>query len=60
MTFEESNYLVSIDCYSSFIEVDPLPDTTPMSVISKLKTQFARHGISQVLVINRQRSTVFG
>ena len=34
MTFEERNYLVTIDYYSSFIGVDPLPDTASRSVIT--------------------------
>ena len=41
---------MTIDYYSSFTEVDPLPDTASRSVITKLKTQFARHGIPQILV----------
>jgi hypothetical protein len=50
MTFQGRNYLVSVDYYSSFIEVDPLQDITSRSVIMRLKAQFARHGIPQVLV----------
>ncbi|XP_062509151.1 uncharacterized protein K02A2.6-like [Corticium candelabrum] len=50
MSFHERNYLIVVDYFSSFIEVDPLIDTTSKTVISKLKAQFARHGISQTVV----------
>ena len=39
------NYLLVIDYYSNFIEVDQLTTTTSKQVIEKLKKQFARFGI---------------
>ena len=50
MSFHKKNYLIVVDYFSSFIEVDPLIDTRSKMVISKLKAQFARHGISQTVV----------
>ena len=50
MSFHERNYLIVVDYFSRFIEVDPLIDTTSKTVISKLKAQFARHGIPQRVV----------
>ncbi|GFO04959.1 retrovirus-related pol polyprotein from transposon 17.6 [Plakobranchus ocellatus] len=44
------NYLVTVDYFSAFIEVDYLQDITLATVIHKLKHQFARHGIPEVLI----------
>ena len=44
------NYLVIVDYFSQFVEVDYLTDTTSQTVITKLKGQFARHGIPDVVV----------
>ena len=43
------DYLVTVDYYSRFIEVDFLPSTTSSMVISKLRPHFARYGIPQRL-----------
>ncbi|GFO39027.1 endogenous retrovirus group k member 19 pol protein [Plakobranchus ocellatus] len=42
------NYLVTVDYFSTFIEVDYLQDIASTTVIHKLKHQFARHGIPEV------------
>ena len=47
---EGRNYLVTVDYFSQFIEVDYLTDTTSQAVVSKLKGQFARHGIPDVVI----------
>lgn len=39
------SYLVVYDAYSNFSEVELVPDTTVSTVVSKLLTIFARHGI---------------
>ncbi|CAB4026176.1 Transposon Ty3-G Gag-Pol poly [Paramuricea clavata] len=39
------NYLVMVDHYSDFIELDHLKNTTANSVIKVMKKNFARHGI---------------
>lgn len=43
-------YLVSVDYFSSFIEVDYLKSTTAEDVITKLQGQFARYGIPSEIV----------
>ena len=49
-TFENRNYLVLVDYFSNFIEIDYLPDTSSLTVIHKLKMHFARHGVPECLV----------
>ena len=44
------DYVVLVDCYSDFIEVEQLKDTTSTTLIQFLKTQFSRHGIPDCLV----------
>ena len=44
------NYLVTVDYYSNFIEVDYLPTTTTKQVITNLKGHFARYGIPVQIV----------
>ena len=44
-TFDGKDYLVTVDYYSRFFEVDLLPDTKSSTVIRKLKVHFARNGI---------------
>ena len=47
---QNGHFLVCVDYYSDFIEVDKIYDKKGKSVISKLKSQFARHGIPNQLV----------
>ena len=49
-TIENKNYLVTVDYYSNFWEVDLLPTTTSKVVIKKLKGHFARYGIPKEIV----------
>jgi len=49
-TFCDRNYLVTVDYFSNFIEVDYLPDTQSHTVITKMKLQFARYGIPDILI----------
>ena len=49
-TFENRNYLVLVDYYSNFIELDYLSDTSSQTVIHKLKMHFARHGVPDYVV----------
>ena len=44
------HYLVTVDYFSLFFEVDYLSDTTSGTVITKLKHHFARHGIPDVVI----------
>ena len=45
--FESKHYLILVDYYSKFIEVDELQDQTTSSTIQALKNQFCRHGIPE-------------
>ena len=47
--WKKTEYLLVVDYYSRFIEVSKLTSTTA-SVITHLKSIFARHGIPQVVV----------
>ncbi|XP_052809376.1 uncharacterized protein K02A2.6-like [Mya arenaria] len=49
-TLDGVDYLVTVDYYSRFFEVDKLSDTKSITVIRKLKTHFARYGICQKVV----------
>lgn len=50
-TLQGQNYLVTVDYYSDFIEVDELADGTKSAdVVKALKQQFSRHGIPDTLV----------
>ena len=48
--WKKTEYLLVVDYYSRFIEVAKLTSTTAASVISHLKSIFARHGIPEVVV----------
>ena len=47
-TLNDRNYLIMVDYFSGFWEVDPLENTKAKAVIRKMKTQFARYGIPDV------------
>lgn len=47
---EDRHYMVTVDYYSSFMEVDRLEDQTSKEVIKHLKLHFARYGVPDVLV----------
>ena len=54
-THDGNDYLVTVDYFSNFFEIDRLEDATSKSVIDKLKQHFARHGIpNQVVSENAQ------
>ena len=44
------DYLITVDYYSNFWEVDWLQSTDAATVINKLKNHFARHGIPDTIV----------
>jgi len=44
------DFLVTVDYYSNFWEVDRLEDTSSVTVIRKLKAHFARYGIPETVV----------
>ena len=47
--FESNTYLLTVDYYSKFIEVDRLQDLGSKATIEVLKAQFCRHGIPEVI-----------
>ena len=47
--FENRTYLITVDYYSNFFEVDHLTSTTATAVIKKLKEQFSRYGIPETV-----------
>ena len=56
------SYLTLVDYYSGFIEVNLIHDTTSKQVITYCKSQFARHGIPDILITDNGpqfSSTVF-
>jgi transposase InsO family protein len=46
---DSKHYILIVDYYSKFIEVDELPDMSSKATITALKSQFCRHGIPQVV-----------
>ena len=49
-SFESGNYLVTVDHYSDFIEVDELDNTLAATVVAKTEAHVARHGIPEVIL----------
>ena len=45
MGIEGKKYLVTVDYFSNFWEVDHLPSMTTTTIIKKLKPHFVRYGI---------------
>ncbi len=48
--FDQRHYLITVDYYSSFFEVNKLDITDSKTVIEKLKMQFSRHGIPEEVI----------
>ena len=46
---DSKHYVLLVDYYSKFIEVDELPDLRSHTAINALKAQFRRHGILRVI-----------
>lgn len=49
-TWNNEDYLVTVDYYSRYFELDRLHSTTSAAVIHKLKAAFARHGIPETVI----------
>jgi transposase InsO family protein len=49
-TWEKRQFLVTVDYYSRYFEVDELTTTTTTAVVKKLSAHFARHGIPEILI----------
>ena len=50
LTCDRGEHLITVDYYSSYIEIDKLTSTTSSAVIHKLKSHFARYGIPTVVM----------
>jgi hypothetical protein len=48
--WEEKSYLLIVDYYSSFFEINALPNIRSNTVINYCKEHFARHGIPSVVI----------
>ena len=48
--FEGRHYIITVDYYSSFFEVDKLETLDSTAVINKLKMHFSRHGIPEIVI----------
>ena len=48
--WKKTSYILVVDYYSCYIEIASLRTTNSSGVIQKLKTVFARHGISECIV----------
>lgn len=42
-------YLISVDYYSDYFEVDQLTSTSTTSIVNRFRAQFSRHGIPEIL-----------
>ena len=49
-TLSGRHYLITVDYFSQFFEIDHLPEITSEVVITKLKHHFARHGIPDTVI----------
>ena len=49
-TINDQDYLIVVDYFSNFWEIDHLPNTTASTVIKKLKCHFARQGIPDIVI----------
>ena len=43
--FSKKHYMITVDCYSDYFEIDRLYCTTTSAIVKILKNHFARHGI---------------
>ena len=49
-TLDGKNYLISVDYYSDYWELDYLTNTTGKAVVEATKAQFARYGIPELVI----------
>ena len=49
-TVESEDFLIMVDYYSDYWEVDRLSTTTARQVITKMKNQFSRHGVPDKVI----------
>ena len=51
-TYGSETFLVTVDYYSDYFELDLLQDATTESVIKATKSHFAQHGIADMITDN--------
>ena len=49
-SFNGENYVVIVDYYSNFTELEQIKSTAAQPVIQALKTTFARHGVPERVI----------
>lgn len=49
-TLDRENFLITVDYFSDFWELDQLPDTLSSTVITKTKQHFGRYGIPETVI----------
>ncbi|XP_021346504.1 uncharacterized protein K02A2.6-like [Mizuhopecten yessoensis] len=49
-TLNQKDFLLTVDYFSSFFEVDRLHDKTAKEIVGKVRSHFARHGIPDTVV----------
>lgn len=47
---DQKQYMITVDYYSNFLEIDHLKSTTSTSIVLKLKNHFSRHGCPDRLI----------
>lgn len=53
--WQDRHYLVTVDSYSNWFDIDYLADITSKTVIKRLKDRFATHGIPSILMSDNGR-----
>ena len=56
-TLKRKNYLLVVDYFSKFCEISLLADTSSPTIITNMKSIFARHGIPKLAVSDNQLDT---
>lgn len=49
-TLNRENFLITVDYFSEYWEIDQLPDILSSTVIAKTKEHFARYGIPETVI----------
>ena len=53
MSLGSHSYLITTDCHSIFHEIDLRNDLSAETAVTKIKKNFARHGIPEEVVTDR-------
>jgi len=57
-TLSGKNYMVTVDHYSGFFEIDDLPTVSSETIIKKLKPHFSRYGVPVKFITDNARQYV--